>query len=388
LVGDMGGTSFEVSLIHRGVVSLTNEREVGGYRVATPGLRIHSIGAGGGSIAWAEEGKILRVGPASAGALPGPACYGKGGVAATVTDAQLVLGYLNPGAFLGGRFKLNPELAARAVAAAGEPLGLSAEETAVGIYRIVNANMVGAIRVVTIQEGIDPRDHLLVMGGGAGPIHAAEIAAELGIREVLIPRVGAVMCAYGMLMADFHHHFIRSLIRPLAKGVEAEIRRTLDELTKEAKNRSDAGELSLRPTLDVRYAGQFHEVEVPLADLDAKKITTAFHARHERLYGYADRTGEVELVNVHLYSTVRTKKPARIRIGKDRSVKKSFKETRKMFFAGKFAAAPVYEGATLGAGARLRGPCVVEYPDTAVVIQPYCRAQLDGSGNFRLTLDL
>src|SRR5262249_29510317 len=147
LVGDMGGTSFEVSLIHRGVVSLTNEREIGGYRVATPGLRIHSIGAGGGSIAWAGEGKILRVGPAGAGALPGPACYGKGGDAATVTDAQLVLGYLNPDAFLGGRFRLNPELSATAVGAAGQQLGLSPEEIAAGIYRIVNANMAGAIRV-------------------------------------------------------------------------------------------------------------------------------------------------------------------------------------------------------------------------------------------------
>ena len=388
LVGDMGGTSFEVSLIQRGVVSLTNEREVGGYRVATPGLRIHSIGAGGGSIAWAEEGKILRVGPASAGALPGPACYGKGGNTATVTDAQLVLGYLNPGAFLGGRFRLNPDLAASAVRAVGEPLGLSVEETAAGIYRIVNANMAGAIRVVTIQEGIDPRDHLLVMGGGAGPIHAAEIAAELGIRDVLIPRVGAVMCAYGMLMADFHHHFVRSLIRPLRNGIEAQIRRALDEMTKEARNRSAAGHLSLRPTLDVRYAGQFHEVEIPLADLDAKKITAAFHARHEGLYGYADLSGEVELVNVHLYSIAGTKKPARIRIGKDGGVKKSFKETRKIFFTGKFVAAAVYDGAMLGAGARLQGPCVVEYPDTAVVVQPYCRALLDGSGNFRLALNL
>jgi N-methylhydantoinase A len=159
-------------------------------------------------------------------------------------------------------------------------------------------------------------------------------------------------------------------------------------MTIEAKGRSDAAGVSLRSTLDVRYAGQFHEIEIPLANLDARKIKAAFHARHESVYGYADRTGEVELVNVRLYSTARTEKPARIRIGKDRGVKRSFKETRKIFFAGKFVSAPVYDGAALGAGARLHGPCVVEYPDTAVVVQPYSRAQLDGSGNFRLALDL
>jgi N-methylhydantoinase A len=226
------------------------------------------------------------------------------------------------------------------------------------------------------------------MGGGAGPIHAAEIAAELGIREVLIPRVGPVMCAYGMLMADFHHHFIRSLIRPLGDGVEEVIGRALDEMTEEAESRRDVGAISLRPTLDVRYAGQFHEVEVPLAHLDAKKIKAAFHARHESLYGYADPDGEVELVNVHLYSATRTQKPPRMRIARDRGVNKSCKENRKIFFAGKFAAAPVYDGATLGAGARLEGPCVIEYPDTAVVVQPYCRAKLEDSGDLSLVLDL
>lgn len=392
IAGDMGGTSFEVSLARRGVVSLTSEREVGGYRVATPGLRIHSIGAGGGSVAWVEEGSILRVGPASAGAVPGPACYGKGGNQATVTDAELVLGYLNPDAFLGGRFKLAPALAERAVGQIGESLGLGARATAAGIYQIVNANMAGAIRVVTVQEGIDPRDHLLVMGGGAGPIHAAGIAAELGIRAVLIPRVGAVLCAFGMLMADFHHHFVRTLIRPLGDGVEKEIRRALDEMTAEAERRSEPGlrpeELSLRPTLDLRYAGQFHEVEIPLARLKPGEIRAAFHARHESLYGYADRAGEVELVNVHLYSARRTEKPAPVRVAKDRGVERARKESRKIFFAGKFAASAVYDGAKLGAGARLKGPCVIDYPDTAVVVQPYCRARLDGGGNVRLALDL
>ena len=392
IAADMGGTSFEVSVIHDGLVALTSEREVGGYRVATPGLRIHSIGAGGGSIAWVEEGRILRVGPGSSGSVPGPACYGKGGEQATVTDAQVVLGYLHPEAFLGGRFALRSELAERAVAAIAQSLGLDWLETAAGIYQIVNANMAGAIRVVTVQEGIDPRDHLLVMGGGAGPVHAAAIAAELGIREVLIPRVGPVMCAFGMLMADFHHHFVRTTIRSLGNGVEDQIQRAVEEMTKEAEKQAEGPirgeEFSLRSTLELRYNGQFHEVEIALTDVDVTKIKNSFHQRHAKLYGYSDPASEIELVNVHVYSVRRTNKPRRLHVAKDRGIEKALTKKRKIFFDGKFVTSPVYDGSKLGAGARIDGPCLIEYSDTAVVVQPYCRARIDSTGNLRMALDL
>ena len=391
IAADMGGTSFEVSVIHDGIVALTSEREVGGYRVATPGLRIHSIGAGGGSIAWVEEGRILRVGPVSSGAVPGPACYGKGGERPTVTDAQVMLGYLQPDAFLGGRFPLQFDLAEKAVAGIAQALGLDALETAAGIYQIVNTNMAGAIRVATVQEGIDPRDHLLVMGGGAGPVHAAAIAAELGIREVLIPRVGPVMCAFGMLMADFHHHFVRTIIRPVRSGVEDQIQVTVAELRKEAEHAeattTDEG-VTMRFTLDLRYSGQFHDVEVPLTDFDVGKIKQAFHERHAMLYGYSDPSSEVELVNIHLYSARRTNKPKSIRIEKDRGIENAVREKRKIFVDGKFVNSPVYDGAKLGAGAALPGPCLIEYPDTSAVVQPYCRARIDATGNLRMAVDL
>jgi N-methylhydantoinase A len=391
IAADMGGTSFEVSVIHEGNVALTSERDVGGYRVATPGLRIHSVGAGGGSIAWVEEGTILRVGPASSGAVPGPACYGKGGEQPTVTDAQVVLGYLHPEAFLGGRFVLRSELAEKALEGIAQSLGLDCVEAAAGIYQIVNANMAGAIRVVTVQEGIDPRDHLLVMGGGAGPVHAAAIAAELGIREVLIPRVGPVMCAFGMLMADFHHHFVRTAIRSLRDGVEDPIQRAVEAMTREAEKQAEGTnpeEFSIRSTLELRYSGQFHEVEIPLADLDVAKIRESFHQRHATLYGYSDPGSEVELVNVHVYSVSRTKKPARGSAAKDRGIDQALKEKRNIFFQGRFVTAPVYDGSALGSGARIDGPCLIEYPDTAVVVQPYCGARTDTTGNLRMAVDL
>ena len=392
IAADMGGTSFEVSVVHDGIVALTSEREVGGYRVATPGLRIHSIGAGGGSIAWIEEGGILRVGPGSSGSVPGPACYGKGGELPTVTDAQVVLGYLHPDAFLGGRFALRSELAEKAIESIAQPLGLNSLETAAGIYQIVNANMAGAIRVVTIQEGIDPRDYLLVMGGGAGPLHAAAIASELGIREVLIPRVGPVMCAFGMLMADFHHHFVRTIMRSLRDGIGEWIQRAVEEMTREAEEQAKgtvgSEEFSTRSTLELRYSGQFHEVEILFSEFDVTKIQESFHERHATLYGYSDPGSEVELVNVHVYSVRLTKKPKRLRMAKNRGVDKALRERRKIFFDGQFVASPVYDGGKLGAGARVDGPCLIEYLDTAVVVQPYCRARIDATGNLRMALDL
>jgi N-methylhydantoinase A len=200
------------------------------------------------------------------------------------------------------------------------------------------------------------------------------------------------MCAFGMLMADFHHHFVRTIIRSLRNGVEHHIQCAVEDMTREAEKHAEgmarSEELSMRAALELRYSGQFHEVEIPLAELDAAKIRESFHRRHATLYGYSDPGSEVELVNVHVYSVSRTTKPARGAIAKDRGIDQALKEKRNIFFQGRFVTTPVYDGSKLGAGASVDGPCLIEYPDTAVVVQPYCRARIDTKGNLRMAVDL
>ena len=268
---DMGGTSFDVSFIKNGQVSFTTEGSVGGHAMAFPVLDIRTVGAGGGSIAVVDEGGVLQVGPASAGANPGPICYGRGGMEPTVTDADLVLGYLGADDFLGGKFRLDLAAAENGIAEkiAG-PLAIDTLRAAEGIHRLVNTTMADAIRLVSIGAGHDPRQCVLVVAGGAGAVHAAAIAAELGIGHLLIPRNASVFCAAGMLLSDLKHDFVRTLSGELTKISPEKIHALYREMAEEAiETLSQEGvrkeDIELSYGVDLKYVGQFHEVTIPFS---------------------------------------------------------------------------------------------------------------------------
>src|SRR5699024_9825315 len=233
---DMGGTSFDVSLVHKGQPLLTEESEIGGYRVALPMLDIHTVGAGGGSLVWVDSGGILRVGPQSATADPERSCYGRGGTEPTTTDADLLMGYLNPDFFGDGAFALDVEAARNAVEQnIAIPLGLSLDEAINGIYRVVNATMAEAVNEVSVKRGFDPREFTLVVAGGAGPIHAVPIAQELGIRKIIVPRESSVFCAVVTLVTDLKHMFARTMVSDLANLDLKQASRVLRDMQEEAE---------------------------------------------------------------------------------------------------------------------------------------------------------
>jgi N-methylhydantoinase A/oxoprolinase/acetone carboxylase beta subunit len=278
---DMGGTSCDVCVVEGGAVRESAGREVGGRPLALPMVDIHTVGAGGGSIGWRDAGGALRVGPRSAGAEPGPACYGRGGTEPTVTDANLVLGHLDPGEPLAGGVHLDADAAREAVGTLGDELGLSVEDCAAGIVRVANAEMVRAMRVMTVERGVDPRDFALLAFGGAGPLHAAAIAEELGMRKILIPRASGVLSALGLAAAERRRDHARTVF---LHG---------DDLTAEALAVED-GEAAY----DVRYRGQSFELTVRDVDAEPKAVREAFEAVHEERYGYRDPEGEIEVVTI------------------------------------------------------------------------------------------
>jgi N-methylhydantoinase A/oxoprolinase/acetone carboxylase beta subunit len=289
---DMGGTSCDISVVVDGVVRDVAGREVGGRPLALPMVDVLTVGAGGGSIAWRDAGGALRVGPMSAGAIPGPASYGRGGVEATVTDAHVVCGHLS--APLAGGVALDRRAAHDAVATLAGPLGLSPENCARGILRVADAEMIRALRVMTVERGLDPRDFTLLAFGGAGGLHAASIAEELGIDRVLVPRAGGVLSALGLAAAQRRVHVQRTVMRGGTRLDDATLARVRDELASELPGRPAA----LEATAQVRYRGQAHELDVP-ADGSARDLRDAFAAAHEDRYGYRD-DAEVQLVTLRV----------------------------------------------------------------------------------------
>ncbi|MEA2268826.1 MAG: N-methylhydantoinase [Solirubrobacteraceae bacterium] len=278
---DMGGTSCDVCVVEGGAVRESAGREVGGRPLALPMVDIHTVGAGGGSIGWRDAGGALRVGPRSAGAEPGPACYGRGGTEPTVTDANLVLGHLDPGEPLAGGVELDARAAHEAVGALASELGLSTEDCAAGIVRVANAEMVRAMRVMTVEQGLDPRDFALLAFGGAGPLHAAAMAEELGMQRILIPRASGVLSALGLAAADRRRDRARTVF---LRG---------DGLTAEALAVEDGS-----AAYDVRYRGQSFELTVRDVEPDPAALREAFEAIHEERYGYRDPEGEIEVVTI------------------------------------------------------------------------------------------
>ena len=395
---DMGGTSFDAALVRDGAPIVVTEGEINRYRIALPMLGIVTIGAGGGSIGWIDEGGLLRMGPQSAGADPGPACYGKGGSHPTSTDADLVLGYLDPNFFAGGKLQLDFEAAEKAIAdEIAVPLGLSTVAAAAGMYRVINTNMAQGVREITIKRGYDPREFPMVVAGGAGPLHACSICEELEIPLFIVPRESSIFCAAGMLMSDLQHDFVRSFVtkldaidpKPLMEMVDGMIAEGAGLLTIEDIP-DDQRVFSLQ--FDCRYQKQYHEVSVPvpldvLRSGDLAVIAPSFHAEHNRMYGYSleEQGTPIELINVRLRALGVTEKPASVAeayAGEDpESARKGHRDVY-LPDSGEVALVPVYDGHATRHGNRIAGPAIVEQVNTTLFLSPSFDCRCDSRGSF------
>jgi N-methylhydantoinase A len=356
---------------------------------------VNTIGAGGGSIAWIDAAGGLRVGPRSAGADPGPACYGRGGEQATVTDANLLLGYLDPARFAGGLMTLDAAPSERAVGAIARSLGLDVIATAAGIHRVINSRMADQIRLVTIKRGYDPRQFALVVLGGAGPVHGVALAEEMGMAEVIVPEAPGVLAAFGLLAAAIEHHHSRTLHGRVEQADLDAVNRCLSELDAAgaARMREEgvpASGVRVTYAADMRYVGQAYELEVPIAApltvQGVPDVVKAFHAVHERVYGYARERQPVEFVNfraVHRYPLPPpAARPRALAAGRVTDAR--IGERPAYFPPDGFAATAIYDRARLPLGARVDGPAIVEQPDTTTVVPPGYAAVVDPSGNLRI----
>jgi len=381
LTFDMGGTSTDVALID-GEIRLTSEGRIAGYPVAVPMVDMHTIGAGGGSIARVDEGGLLSVGPESAGAAPGPACYGRGGAEATVTDANLVLGRLPRTVALGGGMGLDPSAAERAMSRLAGALGLSVTESAEGIIRVVNENMAQALRVISVQRGIDPRDYVLMSFGGAGGLHVCDLAETLGMCRAIAPVHSGVLSALGMLVAPPGRQLSRALNTLLDSADDAEIGAGLDRLaeTGESGLRSEGVEDIKRvDQLDLRYEGQSYTLRIPW--MGGAKSRDAFHEAHRAMYGHALDI-PVELVNLRVGLSAAAHPPdlPRGRVASGNAPVPAG-STR---VVGEPRPVPVYERRSLGVGQQLRGPAAVVEPVATTWIASGWKLEVDGVGNFLL----
>ena len=381
---DMGGTSFDAALIKDKTPLVTTEGEIERLRIALPMLGIVTIGAGGGSIGWVDEGGLLRMGPQSAGSNPGPACYGLGGELPTCTDSDLVLGYLDKDFFAGGKIPLDYNRAKKAIEEkiAG-PLGLDVFEAAAGMYRVINVNMATGVREVSVKRGHDPREFPLVVAGGAGPVHACMIARELEIPVMVIPKESSIFCAAGMLMSDLKHNFVKTYTTLLTKIDKKKFRSLFREMEEEA-SRLLKSELIPEDSidhvfsLDMRYVKQYHEVNVKITreEIEDEKIELAaqkFHPEHNRLYGYSlEEEGTlIELINLRLLSVGKTVKPRFKQEEYDgEDPKKAFKRKRKIYLPieKEFKKVPVYDGHRLRYGNKVEGPAIIEQVNTTTLI--------------------
>ena len=383
ITADMGGTSFDVCVLTGGEPQLRDVSEPGGYRVRCPTIDVQSIGAGGGSIAWVDRG-LLRVGPRSAEAVPGPACYGTGGTEPTVTDADMVLGYLNPGALLGGALTIQPDLSREAIHrhVAG-PLGIEVEEAAAGIFDLANRNMADAIRRMTLQRGLDPRDYTLVVGGGAGPVHAGSLAQMVGITRVIIPRSAAEFCSFGGLISDLRLDFRRTCASQLDTLDLARLEslfQEMEHLAEEELRRegAPASETTTARFLDMRYKDQLNELRVDvtclsLTEANRAEVASRFHRAFLQAHHYSQPGQVCEVINARVTAVGETP-PVSLRPVEESAAPplEARLYERPMLFteASDLRPAPVYRGPGLLAGQVVHGPAVVEEPYTTIVVFP------------------
>lgn len=387
---DMGGTSTDVALLQGGEARLAREAVVHGYPIKAPMLDIHAVGAGGGSIAFIDSGGLLKVGPGSAGAEPGPACYDRGNTEPTVTDANVVLQTLNPERLLGGRMTVRQDLARAAIERLATPLGIGTMAAAEGIIAVVTANMARAIRVISVQRGHDPRDYTLVAFGGAGPLHAARLAAELDMSRVLVPRSPGILCAMGLLLADLRADFATTRLMPLSEAAADDIaaiavglRRRCETWFADERIAPDARRIAL--SIDMRYAGQNYELSVPLPDAPVTSATmtalaTGFAERHQRLYGFVAEGDPIQLVTFRAEAIgIVRKAEIRPAVATGPDCRRALAGERAVWLpeAGAFVPCPLYQRDRLTAGNRIEGPAVVEQMDATTVIPRGAVATVD-----------
>jgi N-methylhydantoinase A len=384
---DMGGTSCDVAVVDGGKVRQTPERTIGGRVLQLPMVDVHTVGAGGGSIGWADAGGALRVGPQSAGARPGPACYGAGGEDATVTDANLWLGYLDADSTLPGEMRLDLEAAEQALARLGGQLGMDVAETASGVVRIADQEMLGALRVVTVERGVDPRRYALVAFGGAGPMHAARIAEELEIGRVLCPRAAGVLSALGLLVSDRRRDRAQSVMLRGEDLHADRIAAAVATLADEA--RQELPDARIDVSYDLRYRGQAFELRVEGSERpELSNLRRSFDEAHAERYGYSDPEAELELVSVRVAAIEEGAKPdLRASSGTDlateeRAVGAAW-ATRPATFGGQSLDTTVIRG-ELAMGEELEGPAVCELPDATIVVPPGWRAEAHEGGTILL----
>ncbi|MCK4765112.1 MAG: hydantoinase/oxoprolinase family protein [Candidatus Aminicenantes bacterium] len=399
---DMGGTSFDAALIKNRTPLVTNEGEIERLRLALPMLGIVTIGAGGGSIGWVDEGGLLRMGPQSAGSQPGPACYDRGGELPTCTDADLILGYLDKDFFAGGKLPLNYDKAVKAVKEhiAGK-LKMDVVEAAAGMYRVINVNMASGVREVSVKRGEDPREFPLVIAGGAGPVHACMIALELEIPVMIVPRESSIFCAAGMLMSDLKHNFVRTyptlldnLDKKKFKTIFAEMEQEARELLEEEHIPESAVQYIY--SLDMRYLKQYHELNVVITEEEVHKgmfasIAAKFHPEHSRLYGYSleEEGTPIELINIRLLSVGKTVKPKFMEetyAGAHPAA--AFKKKREVWLPleSAFREVPVYDGAKLRFGNKVPGPAIIEQVNTTTFVTPEYSVMCDKYGSYTMYL--
>ncbi len=398
---DMGGTSFDITLTRDGKANVNKNIDFLRYRIGIPMIQVETLGAGGGSIGWIDSMGLMQMGPQSAGSEPGPACYGQGGENPTTTDANLVMGYLNADGLVGGRLPLDTSKAQSAIKTKlSEPLGISVEKAAYGMFTIVNNNMVNAIRRVSVERGYDPRDFVLMGAGGATGAHITALAREMGINKVLISKLASGLCAYGQIMSDVKYNYMA----PAPIRVEgAEAAAKLDALFNglETRGHGDlAGDgfaedkITISRSLDMRYVGQVHECTVEIEPFEVTEgrlddLLNAFHKRHKELYTYDEPQSPVEIVNVESTIAGHVDKPDRMTIGAGNGAKSALKGTRPMVFSKEGIAqdTPVYDGSAMGAGDTLQGPAVIEEVTTTIVVEPGWNVSLHESGVYVLTAD-
>ena len=392
---DMGGTSFDITLTKDGLTNLNKNIDFLRYRIGVPMIQVETLGAGGGSIGWIDSLGLLQVGPQSAGSQPGPACYGQGGIEPTTSDANLVLGYLNPDGLLGGKLPLSLEKARKSMERIAKPLSLSIEQAAFGMFTIVNANMVNGIRRVSVERGFDPRDFVLVGAGGATAAHICSLASEIGVKTIILPKLASGLCAFGQIISDVKYNYMATA--PARLDNKTAYKR-VDSLFKEieakgVKHLRDDGfakkDILIKRSLEMRYVGQVHECTVDIETFDInerniERVKEAFHTRHEELYTYSERRSPVEVVNIEstLYGLIDKPKAPALKLGKP--AEQAIKGHRKAIFAasGKSVRTPVYDGERLGAGAMVEGPAIIEEVTTTIVIEPGWTAKLHVSGSY------
>ena len=391
---DMGGTSTDVSLVKDGIAEYTTKRKVCGLPSGVPMIDVHAVGAGGGSIAQIDNAGALKVGPESAGANPGPAAYGLGNENPVVTDANLVLGRINPHYVLGGRLKIDAELSKKAVKKKiADPMGIGTEEAALGIVKVVNSNMARAIRVITVEKGHNPSDFTLVAYGGAGPLHAVHLAQEMGIRTVLIPPAPGALCALGLLTADIKKSYVRTAIASYDEMTPEQINAVMSSLRDEGSAWLDSEKVpskrrKFHGIAEMRYVGQNYElqVEIPTENItvsDIEKMKQDFFVAHEKNYGYYNPNAPVQFVNFRCEATGIVKKPnlAELETTLDDPSKAEIGRRVVHFEESGAVDCPVYDRAKFGRAERVNGPCIIEQMDSTTVVPPNTWFSIDKFGN-------